>query len=47
MAKTNEKRVAVTLECTSCKRRNYITIERDRLELSACECYETVRLTPE
>lgn len=29
------------------QRRNYITIERDRLELSACECYETVRLTPE
>ena len=27
------------------QRRNYITIERDRLQLSACECYETVRLT--
>jgi hypothetical protein len=25
------------------QRRNYITIERDRLELSACECYETLR----
>ena len=25
MAKANEKRIAVTLECTTCKRRNYIT----------------------
>ena len=25
MAKANEKRIAVTLECTECKRRNYIT----------------------
>lgn len=37
MAK-NEKRVQVTLECTECKRRNYITIknklnDRERIEL--------------
>jgi CRP-like cAMP-binding protein len=25
------------------QRRNFISIERDRLELSACECYETLR----
>ena len=34
----NDKRVAVTLECTSCKRRNYITKknkinDRERIEL--------------
>ena len=34
----NEKRVAVTLECTECKRRNYITKknkqnDRERIEL--------------
>ena len=38
MPKKNEKRVAVTLECTECKRRNYITMKnkvnnRDRIEL--------------
>lgn len=37
MAKT-EKRVKITLECTSCKRRNYITMknkmnDRERIEL--------------
>jgi large subunit ribosomal protein L33 len=37
MAKA-EKRVKVTLECTECKRRNYITIknklnDRERIEL--------------
>jgi large subunit ribosomal protein L33 len=37
MAK-NEKRVQVTLECTECKRRNYITMknklnDRERIEL--------------
>ncbi|HVX18342.1 MAG TPA: 50S ribosomal protein L33 [Acidimicrobiales bacterium] len=34
----NDKRVHVTLECTDCKRRNYITVknklnDRERLEL--------------
>ena len=34
----NEKRIAVTLECTECKRRNYITMknrlnDRERMEL--------------
>ncbi|HEX6237972.1 MAG TPA: 50S ribosomal protein L33 [Acidimicrobiales bacterium] len=38
MAKATEKRVQVTLECTSCKRRNYITTknktnDRERIEL--------------
>ena len=38
MAK-NEKRVQVTLECTECKRRNYITTknrinQRERIELT-------------
>jgi large subunit ribosomal protein L33 len=38
MAKANEKRVHVTLECTSCKRRNYITSknkvnDRERIEM--------------
>lgn len=38
MAKANEKRIAVTLECTSCKRRNYITTknrqkQQGRMEL--------------
>ena len=37
MAK-NEKRVKITLECTECKRRNYITMknkvnDRERLEM--------------
>ncbi len=36
--KSNEKRILVTLECTECKRRNYITKknkvnDRERLEL--------------
>ena len=34
----NEKRVKVTLECTTCKRRNYITMkskinDRERIEM--------------
>ena len=34
----NDKRVQVTLECTTCKRRNYITMknkqnDRERLEI--------------
>ena len=34
----NEKRVKITLECTECKRRNYITMkskinDRERLEM--------------
>ena len=38
MAKANEKRIAVTLECTTCKRRNYITTknkvnDRERVEM--------------
>ena len=38
MAKANEKRIAVTLECTTCKRRNYITTknkvnDRERIEM--------------
>ena len=38
MAKANEKRIAVTLECTTCKRRNYITSknkvnDRERIEM--------------
>ncbi len=38
MAKAGEKRVQVTLECTSCKRRNYITTKnrtnnRERIEM--------------
>ena len=38
MARATEKRVQVTLECTSCKRRNYITTknktnDRERIEL--------------
>lgn len=38
MARTNEKRIAVTLECTVCKRRNYITKknkvnDRERIEM--------------
>ena len=38
MARGNEKRVQVTLECTECKRRNYITKknkvnDRERIEL--------------
>jgi large subunit ribosomal protein L33 len=38
MAKASEKRVHVTLECTSCKRRNYITTknkvnDRERIEM--------------
>jgi large subunit ribosomal protein L33 len=44
MAK-NEKRVQVTLECTQCKRRNYITMknkinDRERIELSKYCRYE-------
>ena len=39
MARTNEKRVKVTLACDVCKRRNYITMKnrhnnRDRMELA-------------
>ena len=39
MAKAGDKRVQVTLECTECKRRNYITKknkinDRERIELS-------------
>ena len=38
MAKAGEKRIAVTLECTTCKRRNYITTknkvnDRERIEM--------------
>ena len=38
MAKSGDKRVHVTLECTSCKRRNYITSknkvnDRERIEM--------------
>ena len=38
MAKSTDKRVHVTLECTSCKRRNYITMknkvnDRERIEM--------------
>ncbi|MCX7621746.1 MAG: 50S ribosomal protein L33, partial [Acidimicrobiales bacterium] len=38
MAKSNEKRIDVTLECQECKRRNYITKknkinDRERIEL--------------
>ena len=38
MAKPSDKRVHVTLECTSCKRRNYITTknkvnDRERIEM--------------
>jgi large subunit ribosomal protein L33 len=41
----NEKRVKITLECTSCKRRNYITMknkinDRERIELSKYCRYE-------
>ena len=37
-SKANEKRIAVTLECTTCKRRNYITTknkvnDRERIEM--------------
>ena len=37
-SKANEKRIAVTLECTVCKRRNYITQknkvnDRERIEM--------------
>jgi large subunit ribosomal protein L33 len=37
-SKSNEKRILVTLECTECKRRNYITKknkinDRERIEL--------------
>src|SRR5438093_1368808 len=37
-SKANEKRIAVTLECTECKRRNYITEknkvnDRERIEM--------------
>jgi len=39
MGKSSDKRIAVTLECTECKRRNYITKknkvnDRERIELS-------------
>ena len=38
MAKSNEKRIAVTLACEECKRRNYITKKnkvnnRERIEM--------------
>ena len=38
MAKAGAKRIAVTLECTTCKRRNYITTknkvnDRERVEM--------------
>ncbi|HEV8115261.1 MAG TPA: 50S ribosomal protein L33 [Acidimicrobiales bacterium] len=38
MAKSNLKRIAVTLACESCKRRNYITTknkvnDRERIEM--------------
>jgi large subunit ribosomal protein L33 len=38
MAKSSDKRIQVTLECTECKRRNYITKknkvnDRERIEL--------------
>ena len=38
MAKSSDKRIQVTLECTECKRRNYITNkskvnDRERIEL--------------
>ena len=38
MARANEKRVAVTLACEDCKRRNYITMknkvnDRERIEM--------------
>ena len=38
MAKSSDKRIGVTLECTECKRRNYITKknkinDRERIEL--------------
>ena len=38
MAKASDKRIGVTLECTECKRRNYITKknkinDRERIEL--------------
>jgi large subunit ribosomal protein L33 len=41
----NDKRVKITLECTSCKRRNYITMknkinDRERIELSKYCRYE-------
>jgi len=37
-SKANEKRIGVTLECTSCKRRNYMTQknkvnDRERIEM--------------
>jgi large subunit ribosomal protein L33 len=37
-SKANEKRIGVTLECTECKRRNYITEknkvnDRERIEM--------------
>lgn len=38
MAKASDKRIAVTLECQQCKRRNYITTKnktnnRERIEM--------------
>jgi len=38
MAKSSDKRIQVTMECTECKRRNYITKknkvnDRERIEL--------------
>lgn len=46
----NEKRVKITLECQSCKRRNYITMknkinDRERLEINKYCSYER-RHTP-
>ena len=40
-----EKRVKITLECTECKRRNYITMkskinDRERLEMKKCSRHE-------
>jgi large subunit ribosomal protein L33 len=46
MAK-NDKRIKVTLECTQCKRRNYITMknklnDRERIELKKYCSFERV-----
>ena len=50
MAKS-EKRVKITLECTSCKNRNYITMknkmnDRERLEMKKyCKYERSIRCT--
>ena len=50
MAKASDKRIAVTLECTTCKRRNCITTknkvnDRERIELKKYCKWDRVHTT--